>query len=474
MGNKIVTEGKKSVTDLFFGVDRTILLNLDIVRGVFMLEFVNKYIIGTLTPSVLILAGAFFIIFLRLKPFSRPRRMLSVMLKGESDEKGKGISPFSSASMALAGTLGVGNIVGVSSAIAMGGFGAVFWMWVSAFFAMILKYAEIILSIRYREEGESRRGGAMWYIKACFENKMGSVIAAVFALLCLVDAFSMGCIVQVNALSGAVNGAFGIPKTVIGVIVALLCALVITKGARGISRITEWLVPLMSLGYVIISVAVMIKCRDRLSWALSGIFSDAFTFRSGVGGIGGFLLSDALRFGTMRGLLSNEAGCGTAPFAHAASRVSEPAKQGVWGIFEVFVDTILLCTMTAIVVMVSYDDVCAYAPDGMLMTLRAYTAVLGEASGYFLAVAVFLFAYATVICWSHYGGECISWLFGNKRLPRRAFDIAFCLCAFVGATMAPEEIWTLADFSIGSMTLINVFTVCLMSREVRELTERVF
>ena len=459
---------------MFFDHDCAILLNLNVEKGGFVLEFVNKYIIGTLTPLLLILTGAFFIIYLRLKPFSTPRRMLSVMLKGEKTESGKGISPFSSASMALAGTLGVGNIVGVSSAIAMGGFGAVFWMWVSAFFAMILKYAEIILSISHREAGERRRGGAMWYIKACFGNRIGTAVAGVFAVLCLIDTFSMGCMVQVNALSGAVNGAFGISKTLIGAAVALLCALVITKGAKGISRITEWLVPLMSLGYVIISIAVMIKCRDRLTWAISGIFSDAFTLRSGVCGIGGFILSDALRFGTMRGLLSNEAGCGTAPFAHAASRVSEPAKQGVWGIFEVFVDTILLCTMTAIVVMVSYDEVCAYAPDGMMMTLRAYTSVLGDYSGYFLAIAVFLFAYATVICWSHYGGECIFWLFGDRKLPRRVFNIVFCLCAFIGAVMAPEEIWTLADFSIGSMTLINVITVCLMSSEVRELTERVF
>ena len=376
--------------------------------------------------------------------------------------------------MALAGTLGVGNIVGVSSAIAMGGFGAVFWMWISALFAMIIKYAEIILSIRYRDAGETKKGGAMWYIRACFKGRAGTVIASIFASLCLIDALSMGCIVQVSALSGAINGAFGIPKLFIGVAIALTCALTVAGGAVKISRITQWLVPTMSLGYVAISIAVMVKCRESLGWALRGIFSDAFEIRSGVGGIGGFLLSDALRYGSMRGLLSNEAGCGTAPFAHASSRVSEPARQGVWGIFEVFVDTILLCTMTALVVMVSYDQVCAYAPDGMMMTLKAYTVVLGDWSGYFLAVAVLLFAYATVICWAHYGGECVGWLFGARKLPRRVFYIAFCMCAFVGAVMAPEEIWTLADLSIGGMTLINVITVCFMSREIRELTDRVF
>ena len=440
-----------------------------------MLDFVNKWVIGTSLPIVLILAGAFFVIFLKFKPFVRPKRMLWCMLARDG-ERGKGsISPFRSVTMALAGTLGVGNIVGVASAIAMGGFGAIFWMWISALLAMILKYAEIVLAIAHRPRGEENRGGAMWYIMAGIGNKrLARILCSIFAGLCVVDSLSMGCIVQVNALSGAVNGAFGTPKFLIGILVAIMTALVITKGAKGISQLTEWLVPLMSLGYIAISVAVMIICRDRLLWALSTIVKEAFTVRSGAGGFAGFLLSDALRYGTMRGLLSNEAGCGTAPFAHAASSTRAPAKQGVWGIFEVFVDTILLCTMTAIVVMVSYDEVCALAPDGMLMTMRAYAVVLGDWSEYFLAVAVLLFAYATVVCWSHYGGECVAWLTKDKKIWRYIFNLAFCVCAFIGAVIAPEEVWTLADFSIGSMTLINICVVLIMSGEVRRLTDEIF
>jgi AGCS family alanine or glycine:cation symporter len=443
------------------------------LEGLFVFEFVNKWIIGTSLPIVLIFAGAFFLIFLKFKPFSQPKKLFSAMITPSGDER-EGISPFRSVTMALAGTLGVGNIVGVASAIAMGGFGSIFWMWISALFAMILKYAEIVLAVAHRKRGEMR-GGAMWYIKDGIKNKrLGGIISGIFAALCILDALSMGCIVQVNALSGAVEGAFGTPKILIGLIVALLTGLVINKGAHGISRITEWLVPLMSLGYVIISVAVMIICRDKLSWAISMIFKDAFNVKSGVGGVAGFLISDGLRYGTMRGLLSNEAGCGTAPFAHAASNQKTPAKQGVWGIFEVFVDTIVLCTMTALVVIVSFDEVCMLAPDGMLMTMRAYSIVLGEWSEYFLAAAVFLFAWATVICWSHYGGECITWLSGERKIPRAVFNFAFCICAFIGAVIAPEEIWTLADFSIGSMTLMNVFTVLLMSGEVKRLTDEVF
>ena len=440
-----------------------------------MFDFVNKWIIGTSLPIVLIFAGVFFLFYLKFKPFTRTKKFIRCMTEPDQSEESVGISPFRSVTMALAGTLGVGNIVGVASAIAMGGFGAIFWMWISALCAMILKYAEIVLAVAHRPDGKVNRGGAMWYIKDGIKSKrLGAIFSGAFAALCVIDALSMGCIVQVNALSGAVNGAFGASKVWVGLLVAIMTALVITKGAKGISKLTEWLVPLMSLGYIVISVAVMIICRDRLAWAFSTIFKEAFALKSGFGGVAGFLMSDGLRYGTMRGLLSNEAGCGTAPFAHAASNTHEPAKQGVWGIFEVFVDTILLCTMTALVVIVSYDEVCSLAPDGMLMTLRAYSVVLGEWSEYFLAVAVFLFAYATVICWSHYGGECVEWLAGERRLPRNLFNIAFCVCAFVGAVIAPEEIWTLADFSIGSMTLINVFVVCLMSREVREWTEKVF
>lgn len=438
-----------------------------------MLDFVNKWIIGTSLPTVLIISGAFFLIFLKFKPFLRPKKLILAMVEPSSDENG-GVSPFRSVTMALAGTLGVGNIVGVASAIAMGGFGAIFWMWISALFAMILKYAEIVLAVAHRKDGEAR-GGAMWYIKDGIKNKkLGVTVSGIFAALCVIDALSMGCIVQVNALSGAVNGAIGTPKALIGVVVALLTALVITKGAGGISKITEWIVPIMSLGYVIISVAVMIICRDELLDALSLIFEDAFTLKSGVGGVGGFLLSDGLRYGTMRGLLSNEAGCGTAPFAHSTSKIKTPAKQGVWGIFEVFVDTILLCTMTAVVVIIGWEDVCMLAPDGMLMTMRAYASVLGGWAEYFLAAAVFFFAYATVICWSHYGGESISWLTGDKSSARALFNVAFCICTFIGAVIAPDEIWTLADFSIGSMTLINIFTVVLMSGEVKRLTDEVF
>jgi len=218
----------------------------------------------------------------------------------------------------------------------------------------------------------------------------------------------------------------------------------------------------------------MVACRERIPEAFGRIFKDAFSINSTAGGVFGFIFSDALRFGTMRGLLSNEAGCGTAPFAHAASNTREPAKQGVWGIFEVFVDTIILCTMTALVIILNYEDACAYSSDGIMMTVRAYSAVLGMGAEYFLTFAVLLFAYATVICWAQYGRESVSYLFPDNKRPTALFTIVFCICVFIGSVIAPGEVWTLADLSIGSMTVMNLLIICLMAPEVRSLTREYF
>lgn len=453
-----------------------------------MLEFINKYVIGNSVPAVLILVGVFFVIYLKGRPLITPLKLISVMFKWDSNsaEIGKGsVSPFRSMTMALAGTLGVGNIVGVASAIALGGFGAIFWMWVTALAAMILKYAEIVLALVYRKTDEvgERHGGAVYYIKGVFDKlkmpKGGRILAAAFGVLCILNSLSMGCIVQVNAVSSAMNGVLNVPKWIVGLLLFILTALVIAKGSKKISALTEWLVPLMSAGYIIMSVSVMIICRDRLPEAISMIFKDAFNFRSTAGGVLGFFTADSLRYGSMRGLLSNEAGCGTAPFAHATSSVDEPAEQGVWGIFEVFADTILLCTMTAAVIILNYDACCAYSSDGVMMTVRAFSAVLGNGSGYFLCLAVFLFAYATVICWAQYGIECVTFLTDGmavwaKKWGRFGYIAMFCVCTFVGAVVAPSSVWTLADFSIGSMTLINVFVLCLAAGEVKRYTDKVF
>lgn len=452
------------------------------------MNFINQYIIGNSVPVVLIFAGLFFLLYLSGRPILTVKKLIKIMFRSsKTDKEGteSSVSPFRSMTMALAGTLGVGNIVGVAGAIALGGFGSIFWMWVTALAAMILKYAEIVLAIAYRKKSKNGeiKGGAVYYIRGAMEKlkmpRLGKVLSIAFAVLCILDSISMGCVVQVNAVSSAMKGVLNVPTWVSGLIILLLTAIVISKGSQKISGLTEWLVPIMSVGYIIMSVAVIVLCRNRLGESIELIFREAFNFRSTGGGIVGFLTADSIRYGSMRGLLSNEAGCGTAPFAHASSRVKEPAGQGVWGIFEVFADTILLCTMTAAVIIINYDACCAFSHDGVMMTVRAFSSVLGSGAEYFLCIAVFLFAYATVICWAQYGIACVTYLTyrmteGKQRLAKYAFICVFCICTFIGSVIAPSEIWTVADFSIGSMTLINVFVLCLAASEVKQYTDRVF
>lgn len=437
-----------------------------------LFDLINEYLVGAAVPIVLSLAGCGYIFYLRAFHLRHPFLLLRAMLGRKEGKKADGISPFRAVTLALAGTLGVGNLVGVAGAIACGGAGAVFWMLLSAFLAMLLKYAEIVLAIRHRVTSESgaRRGGAMYYIKAYFGRiglpRVGAALAAIFAVLCILDSFTMGCVIQMNAVGTAFRGVFGLSPVLVGIVLAVVVFLITLGGGRRISALTERLVPFMTLLYLVLSLAVLILEREALPAAFRAVMEDAFSFASAASGVGGFLLSRAVRFGTMRGLMSNEAGCGTAPIAHAESRAEYPAEQGVWGIFEVFADTILLCTLTAAVILVSYDRVACYGSDSMMMTVKAYSAVLGEWSEPILALLVLFFAFATVICWAHYGRSALSYFSGRRAL-HIGYLVLLALSVFYGTNAAPTSVWTMADFAIGVMTLINVFVLWAMRGEVK-------
>ena len=426
---------------------------------------------GGAIPVLLTLAGVFFLLYLRGGPFRSPRRMLRALLH----RSGSGVSPFRAVTLALAGTLGVGNIVGVANALWLGGAGALFWMWVSALLAMLLKYAEILLAVAHRRTAPdgSHSGGAVQYIRDRFPSRAGALLAALFGSLTVLDALSMGCVIQVNAVAFALHGTLGVPLPAAGALLLLLALPVILRSSRAVSALTEYLVPIMSLGYLVLSVAVLVIRRDALGGALVSVFREAFHPASAAGGVLGFLTSRSLRIGTMRGLLSNEAGCGTAPTAHACAATDSPASQGVWGIFEVFADTILLCTVTALVILVSFPSVRAWGDDAVMMTISAYTGVLGPWAKWFFCAAVFCFGYATVICWAGYGREAIRSL-TRRKLPLALYLLAFAVCIPVGAMLAPAAIWSAADFAIASMTAINLFVLLACRKEIRNETTQVF
>ena len=436
-----------------------------------MIEFINKYLIGITVPILLIIAGIFYTVLLKCFHITKPKEIIRAMLTRDKQE---GVSPFGAVTVALAGTLGVGNIVGVAAAIGLGGFGAIFWMWISALCAMLLKYAEIVLAMlhrRYDKDGEPH-GAAVYYILDFFSSlhlsKLGGIIAGIFAILSIINAITMGSMIQANAVAESFEGVWGLNPVICGIILSVLVGSIIFRGTRSIAKFTEILVPIMSLGYIVISLAAIIVKKDMIATALSGIISDAFSLSSAAGGILGFILSRSLRFGAMRGLISNEAGCGTAPTAHSISNSESAVEQGFWGIFEVFTDTIILCTMTALVIIINYDQL-KYRGSWIMLTIDAYSSVFGNAASVFLNIAVLCFGFATIVCWAHYGIESIGY-FTRKKAAKNLFIIVYCISTFSGAFTASEAIWNIADLAIGFMTLINTPIICFMSQEVKKET----
>ncbi len=430
-------------------------------------------------PIMLFGTGVFYMFRLRGFFWLHPLRCLRVLR--ERPTKG-GISSGRALTVALAGTLGVGNIVGVASALWLGGPGAVFWMLVSALAAMILKYAEITLAMRHRRvlypsgggKPKTYAGGAPYYIAdglaAHGKKRMGHIAAAVFAVLCIANAVTMGGVLQVNAVAGAMEEAFSLPPLVTGVAVAILAIVAVRGGARRISALTEKLVPLMTVGFLLACLAVIWLRRGRVGDALSAVWQDVLSPAGVGGGVAGFFLSRGVRYGVMRGLVSNEAGCGTAPMAHVTADTEIPAKQGLFGIIEVFVDTVLLCTVTALAILVSDSGYAAYGDDAVRTAQAAFSSVLGEYADGFFALSILCFGVATVLCWAHYGVSAIKYL-SNKPTAENAFIAVFAVSLIIGAVAAPALAWNLADMAIGLMTVLNLAVLLLMQREVSEETE---
>ena len=436
-----------------------------------IIEALNKYIFSLISPIALMCAGLFFTLYLGAFHIFHPIRTLRHMMKKTN---AGGTSPFRALCLALAGTLGVGNIVGVASAISIGGAGAVFWMWVSAILAMTLKYAEILLAVKYRKRGQSGFfGGAVYYIVAAFESRkmkrIGGIIAAIFGVLCIANSLSMGCVMQINALSSSISSVANISPVFIGIFVCALCILSVCGNRQRVGKISEIAVPVASIAYIIVCVLAIYVGRDKIFHAFGKIFTDAWNFRGISGGIVGFLSSRALRYGTMRGLISNEAGCGTAPTAHASANTDSPYRQGLFGIVEVFVDTIVLCTLTALVIIIAGDV--GYVSSPMDFCTSAFALLLGGWVRYFMAGAIFIFAFATMICWAHYGFETLRY-FSNKVCFRIIYMAVFCISAILGAVASADIVWEIADLAIGAMTLINVSVLLMMRREILDETRR--
>lgn len=421
-----------------------------------MLSYLNRNILGPILPIVLAFASIFLLIKLSFKPFRSVKKLGSCLLGKNKKES------FKSACLALSGTLGIGNIAGVASAISVGGAGAVFWMWVFAFLAMVIKYAEVVLGMHYRHKGD---GGAALYIKYGIGSKVGAIL---FSALVIVGSIGMGNFVQSSAAAESMKACFNVPKALTGIIFAVITLLMISGGRLRIATVSAYVIPMLSVGYILISLAIIIINRDAAASVIHSIFADAFSARALAGGTGGYLISDAIRLGASRGILSNEAGCGTAPYAHKTS--SMPAEQGIWGIFEVFVDTILLCTMTAFVILMTPMNMTD--ANGMKIALEAFSSY-GSIIRDFIGISSAIYALASVVCWSYYGISALNFLRANK-ISRVLYLIVYSTAGMIGSIFSPNIVWEISDLTVALMTIFNTICVIKLWKKVRSETDLVF
>lgn len=423
-----------------------------------ILDFLNTRIFGTCLGPLLLFSGFCFWIRLRAFCFAHPRRALALIRK-ESGDRG---SSFRALSVALAGTLGAGNIAGVAVALVSGGPGAIFWMWVGAFAAMMLKYAEITLTIDARR-GESN--GAVDYIRP----SLGRPAGFVFSLLCFVCSLFMGSLMQGNVIAEALEGTFSISRPLTGLILLTLTLLLFIGGRRFLEGAAGFLIPVLTAVYVLLSLFFIFVNITLLPSVISRILREAFSLRSAGGGIAGTVAARAVRAGISKGLFSNEAGAGTAPMAHGGAATQIPARQGLFGILEVFIDTIVVCSMTAFVILLAFREI---PPDiaGTDLVAAAFSTLYGRAAGAIVALSIAAFAYATVACWSYYGRIAVRALTDN-RLARLFFPFLFSFLLYLGACVPSAWAWGMTDAVLAAMTLLNVFALLRERRRVLSLTE---
>lgn len=393
----------------------------------------------------------------------------------------KSISQFQSLCTALAATVGTGNIAGVSAAIVSGGPGAIFWMWVVSFFGMMTNYSENVLGIFYRRKNEKGEwcGGAMYYLrdglgsrKGC--EKLGAVLATLFALFCVIASFGIGNMSQVNTIAANMNKTFGLSTTLVGVILVILSAFVIIGGLKRIASVTELLVPFMAVAYIFGALFIILRNIGMMPAVFASIFKGAFAMRSVGGGIVGYGVMTAVTWGMKRGVFSNEAGLGSSVMVHSASNVKEPVAQGMWGIFEVFADTIIICSLTAFVILSTglvdlETGVMISNSTSTALVSEAFSVVFGRFGAAFIAIAIFLFAYSTTLGWSEYGTRAFEYLFGTKRVI--IFRVIFVSFILVGATMNLQLAWDLSDTFNGLMAIPNLIGVITCSGTVIAITK---
>ena len=447
---------------------------------------VNNFIWGVPAMICIIGVGLYLSIrtnFLQIRKFPYAMKVtLGRMMKKKEASDGA-LTPFQAVCTALAATVGTGNVAGVAGAIAIGGPGAVFWMLISALLGMCTKFSEVTLAVHFREKNSQGDlvGGPMYYIKNGLDKKW-HFLAYLFAAFGVLAVFGTGNATQVNTITTAIDSALNnfnvlpadavnLVNLIIGVALAIIIALILIGGIKRIGNVTSKLVPFMAIMYIVLALGVIIFHIKSVPAVFASIIEGAFNPASVTGGVvGSFFMS--MKKGVSRGIFSNEAGLGTGSIAHACADTKKPVKQGFFGIFEVFVDTIIICTMTALVILCSGVPVNYGEAAGAELTISGFTAVYGNWVSIFTAVAMCCFAFSTIIGWGLYGTRCIEFLFGPRS--NKPFMVLYSLTAIVGATMNLGLMWSIAETFNGLMVIPNLIAVFLLSGVVVKLTKEYF
>ena len=438
---------------------------------------VNNIVWGPVMLTLLIGTGLFLTILTKAVQFRKfgymmKKTILGVFLKNQHTKDESGVSPFQAVATAMAGTIGTGSIAGLATAIVSGGPGAVFWMWISALLGMITKYSEIVLSLKYREKNEKGQwvGGPMYYIKNGINMKWLAVIFSVFAMLaCL----GTGNATQSNSIAVALESTMGIKPWITGVVLTIIAAGVILGGMRRIASVNERLVPFMAVFYVVCSVAALILNSNKIPEAFSLIFREAFNFRAAAGGTAGYGVLLAMHYGFSRGVFSNEAGLGSAPIAHAASSTKEPVHQGLWGMFEVFFTTIIICTISALVILTTgLWSTGEY--QGAALSIASFNAIIPKVGGIVVTLSTVFFALSTILGWAYYGEVCTEFLTNKSNKAVLTYRIVYVVFVFIGTIGSLDLIWSISETMNGLMAIPNLIGIIGLSKVVTSVTSEHF
>ena len=449
-------------------------------------DVLNGFIWGVPAMVCIIGVGLYLSIrtgFVQIRKFPYALKNTLGKIFEKKDVKEGALSPFQAVCTALAATIGTGNIAGVAGAIAIGGPGAVFWMWISALLGMCTKFCEVTLAVFYREKNDKGEyiGGPMYYIK----NGLGKKwmwLAYAYAFLGACAVFGTGNATQVNTIVAAIDsailnygavseGSLKVLNLILGIVICFAVLLILFGGVKRIGSVSEKLVPFMALLYVLLALGLIAMNINKLPAVFSSIFMGAFNPQAVTGGIVGSMFTSMTK-GVSRGIFSNEAGLGTGSIAHACADTDEPVKQGMFGIFEVFMDTIVVCTMTAMIVLLSGVDITYGQAAGAELTIAGFTLVYGNWVSIFTAIAMCCFAFSTIVGWGLYGARCVEFLFGSKVL--KIYYIAYSLISIVGATVSLDLIWGISDTFNGFMAVPNLVGAFLLAPVVIRLIKEYF